>query len=96
MEGVSAAYFVYPLIPGLIDATAYFAQAAREAGLRSIVNTSQISARRESKSHQPAMTGFPSAYFRFAMQCGCLNVSTPFGCHLFISCQAAGRIALAR
>ncbi len=52
MEGVSAAYFVYPLIPGLIDATAYFSQAAREAGLRSIVNMSQISARRESKSHQ--------------------------------------------
>jgi NAD(P)H dehydrogenase (quinone) len=52
IEGVSAAYFVYPLIPGLIDATAYFAQAAREAGLRSIVNMSQISARRESKSHQ--------------------------------------------
>ena len=52
MEGVSAAYFVYPLIPGLIDATAYFAQAAREAGLRGIVNMSQISARRESKSHQ--------------------------------------------
>jgi hypothetical protein len=52
MEGVSAAYFVYPLIPGLIDATAYFAQAAREAGPRSIVNMSQISARRESKSHE--------------------------------------------
>src|SRR5271168_3803227 len=40
MEGVSAAYFVYPLVPGLIDATAYFAQAAREAGVRSIVNMS--------------------------------------------------------
>jgi NAD(P)H dehydrogenase (quinone) len=52
MEGVSAAYFVYPLIPGLIDAAAYFAQAAREARLSSIVNMSQISARRESKSHQ--------------------------------------------
>jgi NAD(P)H dehydrogenase (quinone) len=52
MEGVSAAYFVYPLIPGLIDATAYFAQAAREAGLSGIVNMSQISARRGSKSHQ--------------------------------------------
>jgi NAD(P)H dehydrogenase (quinone) len=52
MEGVSAAYFVYPLVPGLIDAAAYFAQAAREARLRAIVNMSQISARRESKSHQ--------------------------------------------
>jgi uncharacterized protein YbjT (DUF2867 family) len=50
MEGVSAAYFVYPLVPGLIDATAYFAQAATEAGLKGIVNMSQISARRGSKS----------------------------------------------
>jgi NAD(P)H dehydrogenase (quinone) len=52
MEGVGAAYFVYPLVPGLIDATAYFAQAAREAGLKGVVNMSQISARRNSKSHQ--------------------------------------------
>jgi NAD(P)H dehydrogenase (quinone) len=52
MEGISAAYFVYPLVPGLIDATAYFAQAAREAGLKGIVNMSQISARRDSRSHQ--------------------------------------------
>jgi NAD(P)H dehydrogenase (quinone) len=52
MEGVGAAYFVYPLVPGLIDATAYFAQAAREAGLKGVVNMSQISARRDSKSHQ--------------------------------------------
>jgi NAD(P)H dehydrogenase (quinone) len=52
MEGVSAAYFVYPLLPGLIDATAYFAQAAKEARLDGVVNMSQISARRDSKSHQ--------------------------------------------
>jgi NAD(P)H dehydrogenase (quinone) len=52
MEGVGAAYFVYPLVPGLIDATAYFAQAALEAGLKGIVNMSQISARRDSKRNQ--------------------------------------------
>jgi uncharacterized protein YbjT (DUF2867 family) len=52
IEGVGAAYFVYPLVPGLIDATAYFAQAAQEAGLKGVVNMSQISARRNSKSHQ--------------------------------------------
>ncbi|MBV8884038.1 MAG: NmrA family NAD(P)-binding protein [Chroococcidiopsidaceae cyanobacterium CP_BM_RX_35] len=52
MEDIGAAYFVYPLVPGLIDATTYFAQAAREAGLNGIVNMSQISARRDSKSHQ--------------------------------------------
>lgn len=51
LEGVDAAYFVYPIAPGLIQATAYFAQAAKEAGVDSIVNMSQISARRESTSH---------------------------------------------
>jgi uncharacterized protein YbjT (DUF2867 family) len=50
LEGVSGAYFVYPIRPGLLDATAYFAQAAKEAGVQAIVNMSQISARRVSKS----------------------------------------------
>lgn len=50
LEGVNAAYFVYPIQPGLIDATAYFAQAAREANVAAVVNMSQISARRDSKS----------------------------------------------
>ena len=48
---VNAAYFVYPIRPGLIDATAYFAQASKEAGLDGVVNMSQISAREDSKSH---------------------------------------------
>jgi NAD(P)H dehydrogenase (quinone) len=50
MEGVTGAYFVYPFKPGLIDAAAFFAQAAIEAGVNSIVNMSQKSARREAKS----------------------------------------------
>ncbi|MGZ3715743.1 MAG: NmrA family NAD(P)-binding protein [Ktedonobacterales bacterium] len=51
LEGVSGAYFVYPIAPGLIEATAYFAQAANEAGVSSVVSMSQVSARREAKSH---------------------------------------------
>ena len=51
MEGVRGAYFVYPFKPGLIDAAAFFAQAAIEAGVKSIVNMSQKPARREAKSH---------------------------------------------
>lgn len=52
MAGVSAAYFCYPIDPGgLLEATAIFAQAAAEAGVGSVVNMSQISARREAKSH---------------------------------------------
>jgi NAD(P)H dehydrogenase (quinone) len=50
MTGVTAAYFCYPIHPGLLDATANFAQAASEAGVHAVVNMSQISARREAKS----------------------------------------------
>ena len=51
LSGIRTAYFVYPIAPGLIDATVRFAFAAREAGVRSIVNMSQITARRESTSY---------------------------------------------
>jgi NAD(P)H dehydrogenase (quinone) len=51
MEGIHGAYFVYPFKEGLIEAAAFFAQAAREADVKSIVNMSQRSARREAKSH---------------------------------------------
>ncbi len=51
LKDVNAAYYIYPIRPGLIDATAYFAQAAKDAGLDGVVNMSQILARYESKSH---------------------------------------------
>jgi uncharacterized protein YbjT (DUF2867 family) len=51
MEGIRSAYFLHPIAPGIISAAAYFAQAAKEAGVIAIVNMSQISARREAKSH---------------------------------------------
>jgi NAD(P)H dehydrogenase (quinone) len=50
VAGVSGAYFCYPLAPGILEATSIFAQATSEAGVRAIVNMSQISARREAKS----------------------------------------------
>jgi NAD(P)H dehydrogenase (quinone) len=51
VRGVSGAYFCYPIAEGLLDATVTFAQAATEAGIRSVVNMSQISARREADSN---------------------------------------------
>jgi NAD(P)H dehydrogenase (quinone) len=51
LSGVQRAYFVYPIRPGILQATAYFAQAAREAGVDGIVNMSQKSAREDAKSH---------------------------------------------
>ena len=49
-EGVKRAYFVYPIRPGLTQATAHFAQAALEVEAEFIVNMSQKSARSDSKS----------------------------------------------
>ncbi len=49
-DGTRAAYFVYPISPGLLEATTTFAQVAEEAGVSAIVNMSQISARRGAAS----------------------------------------------
>ncbi|WP_055135038.1 NmrA family NAD(P)-binding protein [Pseudomonas corrugata] len=51
MEGVTGAYLCYPVRPGYVQATAYFADAARRAGVEVVVEMSQISARDDSKSH---------------------------------------------
>src|SRR5882757_6799687 len=51
MEGADAAYFVWPVAPGLIHATVNFAQAAKEVGVSTIVNLSQRSANRFSTSN---------------------------------------------
>jgi uncharacterized protein YbjT (DUF2867 family) len=51
LRGVTGAYFCHPLLPGLLESTSLFAQAAEEAGVHSIVNMSQISARRDASSN---------------------------------------------
>jgi NAD(P)H dehydrogenase (quinone) len=50
MNGIDAAYLVWPVQPGLIHATVNFAQAAKETGVKTIINLSQRSADRESTS----------------------------------------------
>jgi len=52
MKGISSAFFVYTINrPGIIEATAFFAQAALENGVGHIVNLSQFGAHRHVKSH---------------------------------------------
>ncbi|PWN86773.1 NmrA family protein [Acaromyces ingoldii] len=60
LEGVTGAYFVYPFAPGLVEAAAFFAQAAIEAGVTSIVNMSQKPARLQlvGDSHNPYSSNF--------------------------------------
>ncbi|NIE64208.1 NAD(P)H-binding protein [Burkholderia sp. Ax-1719] len=50
-SGMTGAYLCYPVRPGFIQGTAYFADAARRAGLEVVVEMSQISAREDAKSH---------------------------------------------
>ena len=51
LNGVRRAYFCYPISPGLVQATAQFAQAAKEAGVEVIVNMSMKSARSDATSN---------------------------------------------
>jgi NAD(P)H dehydrogenase (quinone) len=51
MQGVNAAYFVWPVQPGLIQAVVNFIQAAKEAGVTTVINLSQRSANRDSTSN---------------------------------------------
>lgn len=49
-DGAERAYFVYPIRPGIVQATVHFAQAAIEARTEFIVNMSQKSSRQDSSS----------------------------------------------
>jgi len=51
LQGVSRAYFCFPVAPGMVQATAQFAQAAQETGVEAIVNMSQKIAREDARSH---------------------------------------------
>lgn len=50
IEGTDAAYFVYPIRPGLIQAAVNFSQAAKETGGNVVLHLSQRSANRDSAS----------------------------------------------
>jgi NAD(P)H dehydrogenase (quinone) len=50
LTDIKRAYFVYPVAPGIVDATAIFACAGKQARLEVVVNMSQKPARREAKS----------------------------------------------
>lgn len=52
VDGVDGAYFCFALAEGLVEATAIFAQAAREANVQHVVNMSQKQARPNARSQQ--------------------------------------------
>src|SRR5258708_6905659 len=87
VQGVRHAYFCYPIRPGIIQATAYFAQAAKEAGIDGVVNMSQVCARADAKSHAMCdhwlaervfdWSGLPVARLRPTLFAESLLVSAP-------------------
>jgi NAD(P)H dehydrogenase (quinone) len=50
LRDIQRAYFCFPIIPGLVQATAQFVQAVKENGLEFLVNLSQKTARPDSES----------------------------------------------
>ena len=66
LEGIDAAYFVYPIRPGLIHATVNFAQAVRETGGNVVLNLSQRSANREATSNSSRDTYISEQVFNWS------------------------------
>jgi nucleoside-diphosphate-sugar epimerase len=60
LNGIAAAYFVYPIRSGLVDATAYFAQAALDEGVKAIVNMSRSRRGRTRRATPRGITGSAS------------------------------------
>lgn len=65
-EGVKRAYFVYPILPDVVQATAHFAQAAKEAQAEFIVNLSQRTARADAMSDSALQHWLAERVFDYA------------------------------
>jgi NAD(P)H dehydrogenase (quinone) len=58
MQGMEAAYLCYPVVPGVIHATVNFAQAAKETGIKAVLNMSQRAA---NANPRPTRAATPSS-----------------------------------
>jgi len=56
LSGIRGTYFAYPLSPTLVQATAIFAQAAKEAEVEIVANMSQWNSRPSAKSKEHCRT----------------------------------------
>lgn len=66
LAGIYSAYFVFPIRLSLLNATTYFAEAARQAGVKAIVNMSQISARSDAVSQSAKDHWFSEQLFQWS------------------------------
>jgi uncharacterized protein YbjT (DUF2867 family) len=65
-DGVSSAYFVYPMLQGQVEATAIFAQVARERRLEMVANMSHQQARPYARSKATAAHWLSEQIFNWA------------------------------
>ena len=75
-EGVRRAYFTYPVVDGLLEATAIFAGAAREAGTELVVNNSQFQGTAEAPSFRNLQHRLADRIFDWA-QVGAVHLQAP-------------------
>lgn len=77
IAGAKRAYFCYPPLPGLLEATGNVAVAARDEGLEAVVNMSQISAREGAGSHLARQHWLAERVFDWAVV-GAIHVNPTF------------------
>jgi uncharacterized protein YbjT (DUF2867 family) len=75
-KGVKRAYFTYPVADGLLEATAIFAGAAREAGAELVVNNSQFQGTAEAPSFRNLQHRLADRIFDWA-QVGAVHLQAP-------------------
>ena len=75
-EGVNRAYFTYPVADGLLEATAIFAGAAREAGTELVVNNSQFQGTAAAPSFRNLQHRLADRIFDWA-QVGAVHLQAP-------------------
>lgn len=76
MKNVKRAYFTYPVADGLLEATAIFAWAARDAGMELVVNNSQFQGTPEAPSFRNLQHRLADRVFDWA-QVGAVHLNAP-------------------
>ena len=75
-RGIKRAYFTYPVMDGLLEATTIFAVAAREAGTELVVNNSQLQGARKAPSFRNMQHGLADRIFDWA-EVGAVHLHAP-------------------
>jgi uncharacterized protein YbjT (DUF2867 family) len=76
LKGIKRAYFTYPVIDGLLEATTIFAMAAREAETELVVNNSQLQGARKAPSFRNMQHGLADLIFDWA-EMGAVHLHAP-------------------